>query len=945
MKAKLPTNEANRLKELHDLAVLDTASEPAFDNLTKFASEICGTPIALISLVDAERQWFKSSVGLDISETPRDQAFCAHAILSTEVLQVHDATKDDRFSDNPLVTGDPRIRFYAGVPLVLSNGAVVGTLCTIDRKPRTLTEAQLELLKGLAREAVLHLELKQKIGQLKTAYAHSIQSELATNSVLDNVSVMVWTSGPDKRAKYFNAQWLEFVGRTLEHEVTADWTAAVHPEDIQRCCEVYQSAFDRRQPFKLTYRLRRADGAFRFVEGVGQPWYDVGDEFVGYVGSCLDVHDDLATKDALKISQERFELAVNGSADGIWDWMIATDEAYFSPRGIEILGLSNDELSGKFEALLSKVDPQDREELKTQLDSHLRTGAEFETEVRVVTKHQTSRWIRLRGLAVWAVDGTPLRMCGSLRDVTEARSDKQKLLETSERLELANSGSNDGLWDWPDVTQDAEWWSPAFYELLGYKPFEIPATFTTFKTLLHPDDFERTQMAVEASFTYGEPFNLEYRLRTKDGVYRWYLGRARLTRDSSGAAKRMAGSISDVTARRLAQEETLKALKKAETAARTKSDFLANMSHEIRTPLTAILGYSETLQDDGLDKAKRDDAIQIIATNGNHLLGIINDILDLSKFEAGALALDPIEASPFAILLEVEQLMGMRAKDKRIELNFSYRWPIPKTVMLDPLRFKQILINLVGNAIKFTDKGSVNVTTCLDQKNKNLEVSVSDSGIGMDSEELQRLFKPFSQTDSSTSRRFGGTGLGLSISDRLVRMMGGEISVTSVKGNGATFTVRIPLSRPIASGELVSELPSRLKPVVQPPALSNLSPLKGRVLLAEDVAVNRALVASILSKVGVELTMVTNGQEAIDAISAVNFDLILMDMQMPVLDGTEATRRLRGLGVTVPIVALTGNVMSEFVAQCMAGGCDDFVEKPFTRERLLDVVRKYLSRE
>jgi signal transduction histidine kinase/DNA-binding response OmpR family regulator len=407
----------------------------------------------------------------------------------------------------------------------------------------------------------------------------------------------------------------------------------------------------------------------------------------------------------------------------------------------------------------------------------------------------------------------------------------------------------------------------------------------------------------------------------------------------------------EVLERQRAEAEARRALAHTETASRTKSEFLANMSHEIRTPMTSILGFSERLLDSGLDDVENIEAISTIRRNGDYLLKIINDILDISKIEAGMLSIDRIKCSPQQTLDEVYAAMDVRATIEGIRFEVEQLGPLPETIDTDPVRLKQVLINLVGNAIKFTPEGSVTLRVALvEDEVPRLRFDVCDTGIGMDAETIARLFQPFTQADSSTTRRFGGTGLGLSISKHLVERLGGKIDIESEPGKGSTFSFTIEVGS-IAGVPRISR--STASPLPEPRTTDKsreVPRLDGaRILLAEDGEDNRRLLSYVLTSAGAEVEMAPDGSSAVDkAHEAMNaglpFSVILMDMQMPVLDGYAATRRLRELGCTTPIVALTAHAMSTDRDKCLAAGCDDFCTKPIVRAMFLALVAKWLGR-
>jgi PAS domain S-box-containing protein len=395
----------------------------------------------------------------------------------------------------------------------------------------------------------------------------------------------------------------------------------------------------------------------------------------------------------------------------------------------------------------------------------------------------------------------------------------------------------------------------------------------------------------------------------------------------------------------------------ADQANTAKSEFLANMSHEIRTPMTAILGFAEMLRTEG-DPAKapkqRLEAIETIQRNGDYLLRLINDILDLSKIEAGKLDAEFTTCSPGQVLDEVVELMRVRADAKGLPLHLEYDGELPEAIRCDPLRLRQILINLVGNAIRFTETGSVRIVARLLRfaaRSNLLQVDVIDTGIGLTAQQAIRLFRPFSQADSSTTRKFGGTGLGLTISKRLAEILGGDITFESDSGKGSTFSVTVETGN-LDGVRMLARPAKAMAPAVPESAAGNTAPavrIAGRIMLAEDGIDNQRLVGFILKKAGAEVFVADNGQIALDeALAArdrgVPFDLILMDMQMPVMDGYEATRTLRAVGYTGVIIALTAHAMAGDEAKCREAGCDAYLTKPIDRTVFLPTVAKWLAR-
>ena len=399
--------------------------------------------------------------------------------------------------------------------------------------------------------------------------------------------------------------------------------------------------------------------------------------------------------------------------------------------------------------------------------------------------------------------------------------------------------------------------------------------------------------------------------------------------------------ISVMMERQQEAEELTRSKLAAEIANQAKSTFLANMSHEIRTPLTSIIGFSEIAQDAGQTMAQRIEALQTIHQSSNHLLNLINDILDFSKIEAGELDIEKTNICPLALIHEVESIVNGLAIKKGIDFRLEKIFPLPEEIYSDPLRLKQILLNLCSNAIKFTAQGYVSVTVRYEQELDVLRFSVRDTGIGMAQEQIDNIFKAFKQVDASISRRFGGSGLGLFLSSQLVDLLGGELQVTSKLTQGSVFTLLLPqLRQDITDFRLVDSEKIRSPQATKQPHMPILS---GRVLVAEDNLVNQKLIKQLLQGMGLSVTIVSDGAEAVDLVRQHSFDLIFMDMQMPEMNGIDAVKILRSQDCHVPIIMLTANATADDRKRCIDAGCNDFLTKPIYREILYKITRKCLT--
>ncbi|WP_166253294.1 response regulator [Marinobacter salicampi] len=489
--------------------------------------------------------------------------------------------------------------------------------------------------------------------------------------------------------------------------------------------------------------------------------------------------------------------------------------------------------------------------------------------------------------------------------------------------------------------------NPAMAELLGYSSSKelLQQNLDVLDTCFADERMRR--WVVEQLEDKGTLKGIEARYFSRRGDERWATISLHTVYSTEGEPLHLEGTCIDATERhqrqKIEKEREHERMEKdlARNSAEAKSQFLANMSHEIRTPLAAIIGYGETLLDRDLSPEEKRSSAETVVRSGRHLLDLVNDILDHSKIDANKLDVDVLAVNLPELLDEVRAFFLPRAREKSLEFSIGCEFPLPETIRTDPTRFRQILINLCGNALKFTEKGSISLMIRCDRQAEKLVARVVDTGIGMKPEQLARLFDPFAQGSAAIARQYGGTGLGLSISRRLAQLLGGDIVVHSTYGEGSEFEVTID------TGSLdnvhflrdASELSQRRRqlPMVMAPRLA------GRILCAEDNEVNRRLVSLLVSRTGADMVHVSNGAEALEAIMRDEFDLILMDIQMPVMNGRDATAAIREAGINTPIIALTANVMAEDIDDYRVAGCTEHLAKPIDKQRFYEIMARYLS--
>ncbi len=1028
----------------------------AFNRLTELAAAMFDAPIALITVLEDDRQWFRAKRGYGPDQTTRDESFCAHMAGGQPgtVLVVEDAARDGRFAANRLVT-EEGVRFYAGALITTSDGASDGAVCVIDTQPRAApTDAQMESLRMLARIAGQEIDH----GRLRRLEAERT-AMLEMAETMAGVGHWRYEIATGERAwsdEVYRIHGLE-PGSVDPKAYSAE--AQYHPGDYAEIWRLIERAIQTGEGYDTRLRLT-VHGEERVTRARASVEYDEAGAPVALFGVYQDITETVRAQERIERSEALFRLMTETSSDIVARFDDKGRFLYVSPSAKAVLGRDPADMLGK--DCTGIIPEADLKVIRQTLIDYVAAGPGASPpryEYPALKADGTSVWLEATPRAIRDDTGRVTEFHDFVRDVTGRKAGEQAQQELLETLKLAEDLAGLGSWKL-DVLTGQVHWSDQVYRIHGVDPKTFDPSLDDAVAFYHPDDRQavrdwcasaietgvggefrlrliradgderivvsqcrpdirdgavvalygvfqdvteqvRAQATLAASearyrlmadrasdiiVTYGtdgliryvspsveaatglvpesllgkpvtslihaedvpaltEAFRemvrtngasaregFRYRGLTLNDTTRWFEARTTMIRDESGRVIEFHDAVRDVTATKALEDELIAARDGAENAARAKSEFLANMSHELRTPLTSVIGFSGLLKDSpALPDAERRYADRI-ATASEALLGVINDILDYSKLEAEAVDLDPQPFDPAETARGAAAIVEAQCAAKGLTLTLAIDGGLPAALMGDAGRIRQVLLNFLSNAVKFTVSGEVRLESrWIDGR---LRVAVSDSGIGISPEKIDALFERFTQADASTTRVYGGTGLGLAISRRLVEMMGGEIGANSRPGEGSTFWFEVPL--PVAEAgdadeaDAVSDLPAGLK-----------------VLMADDAPANRELVRIILAGWDIELETVENGAEAVQAAAKGAHDLILMDVHMPVMDGMDATRAIRALPGAVgrvPVIALTANVQPVQVEACHAAGMDAHVGKPIQVGELIATMAQALSR-
>lgn len=884
-------HERRRLQALSSFLVMDTPAEEAFDNITEIASFTSGCPIALISLVDANRQWFKSRRGLDVASAERSISFCQHAILGSEVFEVPDANIDPRFRDNPLVTGDAAIRYYCGAPLITTDGFAIGALCVINTVPGVLTTEQKSVMKRLAQQVINLLELRKSKFQL--------------NAVLQGSNDGYWDWDIPSGLVYFSERWASMLGYERDElpPCIETWESLLHPDDRDPVMRVLQDCLDgRTEQYACEHRLKTRDGDWRWVLDRGKVVFrDSSGRPIRAAGTHADIHAQRLTLESLRESQQQLGIAM--------DQLERNRYLLNRLREIQQSFIVNDSSREAFESLLSLL-----------LSN---TGSEY----------------GFIGEVLYSSDGQPYLKTHALTNISWNDATRTLFEESAPTgLDFTNLNTLFGavLTTGEPVFANQPHTDPR----RGGLPPGHPALDAFLGVPIKQGD-EMVGMVGIANRQGGYSEKLLLELEPLLVVYGSLI---------TGRRERLKRASAEQELRAI----EIKARQAAEDANKAKDIFLATMSHEIRTPINAIVGLIDVLAEESQGSDGSTEGISLIKQASLSLLRIIDDVLDFSKIAAGKLSIHREPAAVQNLFDHIVRSIQEQAQSKNVILNCRVDPSVPNFLVIDSVRISQILLNLLTNAIKFCagrDHCQGRVDLAIDYQpdinGGQLRLVVSDNGIGMTEDEIERVMEPFVQADQSSNRTYGGTGLGLPITVRLLELMGGRLSVESIPGKGSVFCAVLPAEQPVDAAGV--ETSNKKRPLHQGslvvPTRHRANNNCHKILVVEDDLVNRKVIARQLERLGYRFDMAEDGSEALGLWREGEYGLLLVDLNMPGIDGYSFARYVRQTSETrghVPILAFSANILKGDIERAKAAGMDDYLVKPIQLKSLEAALQKWL---
>ncbi|QEF98942.1 Autoinducer 2 sensor kinase/phosphatase LuxQ [Stieleria maiorica] len=785
------------------------------------------------------------------------------------------------------------------------------------------------------------------VSDRKAAEKAVFQREQRLQLALDSGGMGLWEWDIQSDHITWSDQMYKMFAYTAEElePSRAGFLRIVHPEDRQMLERMIGSAFSGNcETHEVEFRIIRGnDHATMWTLSRGRITRAADGTPLSMVSVAVDVTERKHWENELVDREAHLRRVINNQLGlvGVIDRngiLLEVDD-----RSLEIARTEREEVVGKHfaDAPWWNYDPEVARQMRDAMRRAL-DGEVVRYDVSLFSHGSEGVMIDFMIAPVFDAEGRVEYLIPSGVDIRERVKIEQEQRSATRRMEMALRAGGMAAWEW-SPTQSI--WTRELYELLGIDP-EREANSELFFSLVHPEDVDALKQSWQDAIDGVDTYDSEFRIVRPDGQIRWVAGVGETVCDESGRVVSMYGVNWDATQEHLQADAMRESERRAREANASKSEFLANMSHEIRTPMTAILGYADLLKE-LIDHEEAKQYLETIRRNGDYLLEIINDILDLSKIEAGKLDVQRESFDPHRLVEDVRSIMEVRAVEGGLTLEVDYDGNLPRLIRSDAKRLKQILINLVGNAIKFTPNGRVTIRVRFVAAERQLHIDVADTGIGIPDQQLRRLFHPFAQGDTSVTRNFGGTGLGLAISQRLAEMLGGDISVRSTEGVGSTFSVSVATGQVDASDW--DQQDGSQSDAEGAASTQDESPieLSCRVLVVDDRREIRFLSKRILTGAGAVVDECEDGLLAVEHVSDCLGngscpDLVLLDMQMPKLDGYSTARKLRAIGYRAPIIALTADAMQGDMNKCLEAGCNDYLSKPIDAKKLLRLVSQMI---
>lgn len=902
---------------LYAYNILDTPEESSFDNLVKLATQIFDVPIAFISLIDKERQWFKSAIGCELKQIPRQDSFCEYTILENAVFEINDAFSDSRFSAHPAVTGHLRVRYYAGIPLIDEDGFILGTMGLFDCVPRELSFSQKEILQNLAKEVVVHLVLKKQDKEL-VANAARFQELLDMTRVSPEIHCILDFKG---KILFINDAVTRVLEYSVEEAMQMDMWDVCYPEDIPRLISIVEEGLRKKQKeFNIDFRIVSSSGNIRWISwsmvAKNDCWYTYGRD----ITASKKVESELMQL-SFVASKVNNAVVINDSDNHV-TWVNAAFE--------KITGFNLNDVKGKRLGDLI-IGPKTDLELIAEVRRLTKMRQSFTIDMLAYTKDKREIWLSVYNTVVLDEEGNVDAEVEIIIDIT----DKKRAEEELQILSLVASKTNTGV-NIQDDEGITTWVNQSLEKMTGYSLSELRGH--QLGNILSPDYDQELISTARNKSKNNESYSIEVLAAKKDGTPIWFSVSNTPIINSKGAVERQIDLVTDITQRKQVEQEMIEAKEQALKLSQAKEMFLSVMSHEIRTPLNAVIGMTHLLLDND-PKISQIDDLNILKFSGENLLHIINDILDFTKIETGNMELEVFPFNLKTLANDIINSLQVNVKKKGNELKLLFDPRIPAYILGDKNRLYQVLMNFLGNAIKFTDDGRVQLEIMLVSQSELSSVirfEIEDNGIGIPKDKQSYIFETFTQAKTDISRKYGGTGLGLAITKKLLNMYNSEITVDSTEGIGTTFSFEIAFSK---TNEISANLGNG----------TEMSVFIGkRILVVDDNEINILIAKRILSKWGLEIDSAINGYEAIDKVMAEKYDLVFMDIKMPGIDGFETTGIIRDISgayyKTLPIIALTASTLKNDHYKFIECGMNGHVLKPFNPEEIKMLLSGFLAK-